>query len=94
MHAFLGIFLTSVSLSFCSIPPHSEGQQEELGVLAAVPGPVELTEAIASITTAQKVYSESKLPPTLPVPHKRWVPEPAPDVPHDQHAYFPMSMYK
>jgi hypothetical protein len=86
--------LTSVSTLFCSISPPSEGQQNELGVPAAVPGPVELTEAIASITSAQKVYSESKLPPTLPVPHKRWVPEVAPDVPHDRHAYFPMSMYR
>ncbi|KAG6810977.1 hypothetical protein H0H92_009560 [Tricholoma furcatifolium] len=54
----------------------------------------DLTEAIASITTAQKVYSESRLPPALPVPHKRWIPERAPDAPHDPHSYFPMQLFK
>ncbi|KAF5386016.1 hypothetical protein D9615_002525 [Tricholomella constricta] len=55
---------------------------------------VDLTEAIASITTTQKVYSESRLPPALPVPHKRWIPVRAPDAPHDPHAYFPMHLYR
>ncbi|KAG6900537.1 hypothetical protein C0993_009114 [Termitomyces sp. T159_Od127] len=63
-------------------------------VPAASEVPVDLTEAIACITTAQKVYSESRLPPSLPVPHKRWIPERAPDAPHDPHSYFPMQLYK
>ncbi|KAG6845389.1 hypothetical protein H0H87_009736 [Tephrocybe sp. NHM501043] len=63
-------------------------------VPAATKVPLDLTEAIASITTAQKVYSESRLPPSLPVPHKRWIPERAPDAPHDPHSYFPMHLYK
>ncbi|RDB16960.1 NADH-ubiquinone oxidoreductase 21 subunit [Hypsizygus marmoreus] len=70
----------------------AEGEKSE--VPAAPKAALDLTEAIASITTAQKVYSESKLPPAIPVPHKRWIPERAPDVPHDPHAYFPMIMYK
>ncbi|KAG6837704.1 hypothetical protein H0H93_003506 [Arthromyces matolae] len=55
---------------------------------------IDLTEAIASITTAQKVYSESRLPPSLPVPNKRWIPERAPDAPHDPTSFFPMHLYK
>jgi len=55
---------------------------------------LELSEAIAIITGATKVYSESKLPPALPIPHKRWVPQLSPDAPHDQFAYFPMSLYR
>ncbi|KAI0051897.1 21 kDa subunit of NADH dehydrogenase [Auriscalpium vulgare] len=55
---------------------------------------VDLTEAIATITSASKAYSERQLPPTPPTPFKRWVPERAEDAPHDPHAYFPMHLYK
>lgn len=76
-------------------PPSSaapvEGQTEVPVVAQKTP---ELSEAIATITGATKVYSESKLPPTLPIPHKRWVPRLSPDAPHDQFAYFPMSLYQ
>ncbi|KAG5645214.1 hypothetical protein DXG03_006732 [Asterophora parasitica] len=68
--------------------------EDKSNVPVAPKAAVDLTEAIASITTAQKVYSESRLPPALPVPHKRWIPERAPDAPHDPHAYFPMHMYR
>ncbi|KAJ6625666.1 21 kDa subunit of NADH dehydrogenase [Mycena sp. CBHHK59/15] len=63
-------------------------------VPASAPKPVDLSVAIASITQKQKVYSTSNLPPTLPVPWKRWVPQLAPDAPHDPHGYFPMLLYK
>ena len=67
-------------------------------VKSAVPAPsqasLDLTDAIASITSSQKVYTESKLPPALPTPYKRWNPERAPDPPHDPHAYFPMELYR
>ncbi|KAF9461271.1 NADH dehydrogenase 21 kDa subunit [Collybia nuda] len=55
---------------------------------------LDLSEAITTITSVRKVYSDSKLPPVLPVPYKRWIPEQAPDAPHDEHAYFPMSLYR
>ncbi|KAF8070170.1 21 kDa subunit of NADH dehydrogenase [Lyophyllum atratum] len=74
-----------------SIPPPPE---EKSDVPATTPASVDLTEAIAAITSAQKVYDESRLPPTLPVPHKRWIPERAPDAPHDPHSYFPMELYR
>ncbi|KAI0793229.1 NADH dehydrogenase 21 kDa subunit [Abortiporus biennis] len=67
------------------------------GEQAAVPAParepVDLTEAIATVS-ATKVFSESNLPPTLPIPFKRWVPERAPDAPHDPDSYFPMILVK
>ena len=56
--------------------------------------PLDLTAAIAAITTAGKVYSESKLPPKLPTAYKRWKPTRAPDAPHDPNAYFPMLLMK
>jgi len=55
---------------------------------------VDLTAAIATITSAKKAYSESKLPPAPPSSFKRWRPERAPDAPHDPHAYFPMTLVK
>ncbi|KAF8893369.1 NUZM, NADH-ubiquinone oxidoreductase 21.3 kDa subunit [Infundibulicybe gibba] len=74
-----------------AIPAPSE---EKAGVPAAPKKVLDLSEAIATINSAQKVYSESKLPPSLPIPHKRWVPELAPDAPHDKHSYFPMLLYR
>ncbi|KAI0311985.1 21 kDa subunit of NADH dehydrogenase [Amylostereum chailletii] len=56
--------------------------------------PKDLTEAIATLATAGKVFSEARLPPSLPTPFKRWVPESAPDAPHDPRAYFPMRLIK
>ncbi|KAL0574953.1 hypothetical protein V5O48_006998 [Marasmius crinis-equi] len=73
----------------------AEGQGE--GGAGAVAKPrevVDLSEAIATITSSAKVFSESKLPPSLPTPYKRWAPERAPDAPHAPHSYFPMLMYK
>ncbi|KAF8482929.1 21 kDa subunit of NADH dehydrogenase [Russula ochroleuca] len=53
-----------------------------------------LSEAIGAIGAARKAYSSSSLPPTPPTPFKRWVPERAPDAPHDPNAYFPMILVK
>lgn len=55
---------------------------------------MDLTQAIATIASAKKAFSESKLPPSLPTPNKRWTPERTPDAPHDPTAYFPMLLYK
>ncbi|KAI1794180.1 21 kDa subunit of NADH dehydrogenase [Ganoderma leucocontextum] len=55
---------------------------------------VDLTQAIATIASARKAYSESKLPPSPPTPFKRWRPQRVEDAPHDPHAYFPMILVK
>lgn len=55
---------------------------------------LDLTEAINAITSTAKVYSESKLPPSLPTPYKRWSPKLSPPPPHDEYSYFPMSLYR
>lgn len=79
--------------SSISAPPDSKG--EDSSPVPVAPREVlELSAAISTITSAQKVYTESKLPPTPPTPFKRWVPELAPDAPHDPNAYFPMVLYK
>ncbi|KAH8083784.1 21 kDa subunit of NADH dehydrogenase [Cristinia sonorae] len=67
---------------------------EQASVPAASKQPVDLTAAIATVTSAAKAYSESHLPPTLPIAYKPWVPERAPDAPHDPNAYFPMRLIK
>lgn len=61
---------------------------------AQAPEPTELAEAIATITSSNKVYSEAKLPPALPTAYRRWKPERAEDPPHDRTSYFPMLLFK
>lgn len=82
---------------FASVAAPAEGQQAA-DANSAVPAKqstsLELTAAIAAITSVKKVYSESKLPPSIPISYKRWKPEWAPDAPHDPHAYFPMKLVK
>ncbi|EPT04949.1 NADH dehydrogenase [Fomitopsis schrenkii] len=63
-------------------------------VPAQAPEPTELAEAIATITSSNKVYSEAKLPPALPTAYRRWKPERAEDPPHDRTSYFPMLLFK
>ena len=76
----------------CSIT--APGAAETSDVPAEKQGAVDLTQAIATIASARKAYSESKLPPTPPIPFKRWRPERVEDAPHDPHAYFPMLLVK
>ncbi|PPQ98604.1 hypothetical protein CVT24_003937 [Panaeolus cyanescens] len=45
--------------------------------------PKDLSEAISTVTSTAQVYSESKLPPSLPTPFKRWQPALSPAAPHD-----------
>ncbi|KAI0645539.1 21 kDa subunit of NADH dehydrogenase [Trametes meyenii] len=72
-----------------------EGQTAETSsVPAEQSSPLDLTQAIATITSARKAYSEAKLPPVPPIAYKKWRPEPAEDAPHDPDAYFPMSLVK
>ena len=56
--------------------------------------PLELSAAIATITSKQKLYNESVPPPIITSAFKRWTPELAPDAPHDPDSYFPMHLYK
>ena len=61
---------------------------------ATPPQQLDLSEAIGTISAARKVYGTSALPPTPPTPYKRWIPERAPDAPHDPNSYFPMILVK
>ncbi|KAJ3777822.1 NUZM, NADH-ubiquinone oxidoreductase 21.3 kDa subunit [Lentinula raphanica] len=55
--------------------------------------PIELATAISKIAESTKIYSESKLPPTLTHAYPQWRPQRSPDAPHAQHSYFPMHLY-
>ncbi|KAI0081897.1 NADH dehydrogenase 21 kDa subunit [Panus rudis PR-1116 ss-1] len=90
--------LSSLLLQHSQAPAVAAPGEGEKGDKASVPATetksVDLTEAIATITTARKAYSESNLPPVLPTANKRWQPERAPDAPHDPTVYFPMLLVK
>ncbi|KIM69335.1 hypothetical protein SCLCIDRAFT_1208732 [Scleroderma citrinum Foug A] len=74
-------------------PSESEGNDK-----GAVPTKkqevTDLAHAITAITAETRVYDESKLPPRIPTAFRRWIPERAPDAPHDPDSYFPMVLYK
>ncbi|TFK25720.1 21 kDa subunit of NADH dehydrogenase [Coprinopsis marcescibilis] len=55
---------------------------------------VDLSEAIATVTKTDKIYTESRLPPALPTPFSKWNPELSPPPPHAPHSFFPMSLYR
>lgn len=76
------------------IPAPSEANGEKSDVPAKTQDIMDLTGAIAAITSVHKVYDQSKLPPKVPTPFKKWRAELAPDAPHDPNAYFPMLLYK
>lgn len=67
---------------------------DKSGVPAVENKTLDLAAAIASITSKEQVYSDSRLPPALPTPNKRWVPKLSPPAPHEPHSYFPMSLYR
>ncbi|KAH9961233.1 NUZM, NADH-ubiquinone oxidoreductase 21.3 kDa subunit [Russula dissimulans] len=76
-------------------PELAAPQGPDASSVPAVPAQrLDLSEAIGAISVARKAYSASSLPPTPPTPFKRWVPERAPDAPHDPNAYFPMLLVK
>ncbi|KAJ7925292.1 NUZM, NADH-ubiquinone oxidoreductase 21.3 kDa subunit [Mycena leptocephala] len=68
--------------------------EDKKDVPADVPQSVDLSVAISSITSNRKVYTKATLPPTLPTSRKLWVPQLAPNAPHDPTGYFPMLLYK
>ncbi|PAV18985.1 NADH-ubiquinone oxidoreductase kDa subunit [Pyrrhoderma noxium] len=56
----------------------AEGQApvaENASVPVTKVAPVDLTAAIATITSTGKLFSEANLPPSLPTPFKRWKPD-------------------
>jgi len=83
-------FVIQSHLRRLAAPPSSDATS----VPATPPQQLDLTEAVGVISAARKGYSGSSLPPTPPTPFKRWIPERAPDAPHDPNAYFPMILVK
>ncbi|KZT26837.1 21 kDa subunit of NADH dehydrogenase [Neolentinus lepideus HHB14362 ss-1] len=79
--------------SLLEAPPGSN-EGENASVPATSSQSLDLTSTIATIVTARKAFSETKLPPVLPVAHKKWRPERTEDAPHDPNAYFPMILVK
>ena len=75
------------------VPSVAAPGADKSDVPAVTPKAVDLSQAIATITGATKVYSEAKLPPSLPIPHGRWTPKRSEDAPHDVHGYWPMVLY-
>ncbi|KAH9847142.1 NADH dehydrogenase 21 kDa subunit [Lenzites betulinus] len=87
--------LSLTELHHCSVAAPSEGETSEASSVPVEQQPaVDLTEAIATITSARKAYAGSKLPPTPPIAYPRWRPVRVEDPPHDPHAYFPMLLVK
>ncbi|CDO69369.1 hypothetical protein BN946_scf184961.g11 [Trametes cinnabarina] len=74
--------------------PGEDQKAETSSVPAEQQGSVDLTQAIATITSARKAYSENKLPPTPAIAYKKWRPQRTEDAPHDPTAYFPMLLFK
>ncbi|KAF5348626.1 hypothetical protein D9758_006852 [Tetrapyrgos nigripes] len=73
-----------------SVAAPAEGQAEGTTAVSKAAEPLEFTAAISTITSSTTVYTESKLPPKLPIPFAAWVPERAEDAPHV--GYFPMKL--
>jgi hypothetical protein len=71
------------------------GHSEPNALVSSTPRqPIDLSEAVTAITQSAKVYTESRLPPSLPISHKSWVPQLSPAAPHEPHSYYPMSLYR
>ncbi|KAF5354741.1 hypothetical protein D9756_005259 [Leucocoprinus leucothites] len=69
-------------------------EENKSDVPVKAPEPTTLSQAIATVTSTAKVYTEDKLPPSLPTPFQRWHPKRSADAPHDPFAYFPMVLYR
>jgi len=72
-----------------------EAEKTDATAVSNAPKPaVDLTSAIATVSATTPVFSQSKLPPSFTVSYPRWIPQDAPDAPHDPAAYFPMILVK
>jgi hypothetical protein len=74
--------------------PAAEGEKSGETAVAEKPKVVDLTEALATITSATKAYSSSKLPPTPTIAYKHWEPQLGPTAPHDPASHFPMRLFR
>ncbi|KIM40156.1 hypothetical protein M413DRAFT_446313 [Hebeloma cylindrosporum] len=86
--------LSNLLIEHSGVQAVSTPSEEKAGVPTTKDKGLDLSEAIATITSQTQVYTESKLPPALPIPHNRWVPRQSPNAPHDEHSYFPMVLYQ
>ncbi|KAJ3825079.1 NUZM, NADH-ubiquinone oxidoreductase 21.3 kDa subunit [Lentinula raphanica] len=88
---YSGISLANFILS---VAAPTEGASADGSKAISTPEePIELATAISKIAESTKIYSESKLPPTLTHAYPQWRPQRSPDAPHAQHSYFPMHLY-
>ncbi|QRV79475.1 NADH-ubiquinone oxidoreductase 21,3 kDa subunit [Ceratobasidium sp. AG-Ba] len=71
--------------------PSDDKEKSSVPAEATSPAPVELTEAIAKLSSSRKGFSASNLPPAPPF--KKWNPVRSEDAPHDPKTYWPMSLY-
>jgi hypothetical protein len=78
---------------FSQIPgPGSKAADTSITPASELPEAVSLTQAISTVASRGKIFSESSLPPKLPTPYPRWTPTYSEDAPHDPDSYFPMKL--
>ncbi|PFH51474.1 hypothetical protein AMATHDRAFT_58838 [Amanita thiersii Skay4041] len=79
---------------------HSKSQMisatgnKEISVEQVSDQSLDLTRAISNLSEGARFYTESKLPPMLPIAYRRWMPQLSPPAPHDHFSYFPMLLYR
>ena len=85
--------LTPVLTQNSQIPgPGSKAADTSITTASELPEAVPLTQAISTIASRGKIFSESSLPPKLPSSYPRWNPTYSEDAPHDPDSYFPMKL--
>ena len=72
--------------------PGSKAADTSVTTASALPEAVPLTQAISTIASRGKIFTESNLPPKLPTSYPRWNPAYSEDAPHDPNSYFPMKL--
>ncbi|KAF9650858.1 NADH dehydrogenase 21 kDa subunit [Thelephora ganbajun] len=70
----------------------SKAANTSITAASELPGTVPLTQAISTIASRGKIFTESNLPPKLPTSYPRWNPTYSEDAPHDPNSYFPMKL--
>ena len=72
--------------------PGSKAADTSITAASELPEAVPLTQAISTIASRSKIFTESNLPPKLPTSYPRWNPADSEDAPHDPNSYFPMKL--
>ncbi|KAF9792903.1 NADH dehydrogenase 21 kDa subunit [Thelephora terrestris] len=89
----LSAFLLQTPEEPAQIPgPGSKAADTSITPASELPEAVSLTQAISTVASRGKIFSESSLPPKLPTPYPRWTPTYSEDAPHDPDSYFPMKL--